>query len=183
MIRAAMGRITVQADPACYYRDPSFLYPLQSHTGYWFCVGVSQRWQTIMGILDDNFRTIIFNEYGDFLDMTSIRLPRFGLPGREKLSLAQVEAFFEEQVATTRGRLGLVDGCVRVKRFCFPELRVGITDLPDELQDFVRGASHLDQYEMDDDLETLKLWKEEDLFVFCWGQSFTIDKNGEVVSS
>ena len=47
-----------------YFRNPSFLYPLQSHPSYWFHVGKSDTSQVIIGLLGMRMQAMTFSNVG-----------------------------------------------------------------------------------------------------------------------
>ncbi len=165
-----------------YYRDAEFLYPLQSHPPYWFHVGRSEARQAIMGLLGKKFCVIVFSDKGDLIEVQERPLPDPPSVSRGADELDWVYRILEREAVQVRTEQGLVDEAIHVKRFRLPKLQAGIDDLPDELQEYLanRGVSGATEEDLE---EALEGWKEESLFVFWWGQSFTVNSEGAVSSS
>lgn len=165
-----------------YYRDSAFLYPLQSHSPYWFHVGRSEAKQTIMGLLGKKFCIMVFSDKGDLIEVQERSLTAPPSPSRGADELDWLQEIVEREVVQVRTQQGLMDETIHVKRFRLPKLQAGIDDLPDDLQEYLanRGLSAPTEEDLE---EALEGWKEESLFVFWWGQSFYVDSEGAVTSS
>jgi hypothetical protein len=170
----------------CYFRDDDFLYPIQGHPEYWFYVGKSESTQALLGLLGNDLAVILFDTEGNCLGFQEPRMSvrdyarRAG--GRE-LQEQQLRSGIERQVRLYRERMGLVDEIIHVKRFRFPDVNVGVDDVPDDIQEYLLKPAAFTERDRDDLEDTLEGWKEEDLFVFWWGQSYTMDAEGVVTSS
>lgn len=169
-----------------YFRDEDFTYPIQGHPEYWFYTGKSQNRQALIGLLGNCLTAVIFDSGGNCLGVPE---PLTSVPGSVQmspgkgLSEEQLRVQVEKQIDLYRDQMGFENAGIQVKRFAFPTHKIGVEDLPDDLQEFLlnpRRFSNADRADLED---TLEGWKEEDLFVFWWGQSFTMDMQGCVTSS
>jgi hypothetical protein len=173
------AKIVVVFQEPYYYRDNDSLYALQTHDPYWFHVGRSETKQAIMGLLGREFCIVIFDQAGNLVEVQENALIS-SFTGDDDLEwLHQVVGSKVEQ---TRRQLGLADETILVKRFHLPKLRAGLSDLPDDLREYL--VDRRQSGNVEDDLEeALEGWKEESLFEFWWGQSFSVDSSGAVCSS
>ena len=164
------------------YRDPSFLYRLQSHPSYWFLVGRSEAKQAIMGPLGMKFCVVMFDDKGDLIEVQErlLVVPPSAPSGVKELDW--LHGIVESEVEQVRTEQGLADEPVRVKRFWLPKLHAGIADLPDDLQEYIanRGLSSPREEDLE---EALEGWKEESLFVFWWDAEYYVNEEGVVTSS
>jgi hypothetical protein len=169
-----------------YFRDDDFLYPIQGHPEYWFYVGRSDSKQVLIGLIGNDLAVIGFDTEGKCLGfqepLLSVRDYARSTGGQE-LQEQQLRSEIERQVRLYRDRMGLADEDIHVKRFRFPDVNVGVDDLPDDIQDYLLNTTAFNERDRADLEDTLEGWKEEDLFVFWWGQSFTMDTEGVVTSS
>jgi hypothetical protein len=167
---------------AYYYRDPSFLYPLQSHPAYWFYVGRSEAKQAIMGLLGMKFSVIVFSDKGDLIEVQERSLAVAPAPSGGAGELNRLHAIVEKEVAQARAEHRLADEAIHIKRFRLPTLQAGVDDLPDDLQEYIANRCLSSRTEGDLE-EALEGWKEESLFVFWWEASLYVDSEGAVSSS
>jgi hypothetical protein len=125
---------------------------------------------------------VVFNDKGDLIEVQERPLLVPPSSSRAADELNWLHGIVEREVAQVRKEHSLADEPIRVKRFRLPKQQAGIDDLPDELQEYIanRGLSSPPEEDLE---EALEGWKEESLFVFWWGQSFSVDGEGVVTSS
>ncbi len=168
-----------------YYRKPDHLYTIQAHPEYWFYTARSDSRQALLGLRDRGVIIVLFDAKGGFLETQMSATPLLqvleslgGIEGDTRLRAA-----VDRLVSHERDRLGLRAAPIRVKRFWLGPAQVGVSDFPDELQAWRDASSTLSDAERAECEDAVKGWEEEDLFVFWWGQSYTMDDTGEVTSS
>lgn len=165
-----------------YFRDQQHLYMLQSHSDYWFVVGKNSHAQIVFGIAHGKLLTLTLNPHGDLIKWEQEMVPRFRRVDQGRL-LTVLYDWFADRVAKLPSDIFQPTDVIAVKRFWIPDHNVGISDIPDDAAEF---ASHPLEYTAAERLEytgLLEDWMEEDLFVWWWNQSFTVDAAGWVTSS
>ena len=85
---------------------------------------------------------------------------------------------FWEELDKWADEIGLAQERISVKPFYLREHSVGIKDLPDEYQAFLRGEDVGDDWS-----EEVQRWQDEGDFVFIWGQEYYMNREGEVIST
>ncbi|MBY0514149.1 MAG: hypothetical protein K2P78_09600 [Gemmataceae bacterium] len=169
-------------DTPYYFRKADHLYPVSNHPEYWFYVGRSEQTQVIIGLLDRTVAVLRFSPAGDLLGPPEV-LRSFDATGDHTLDEDELRELVEAEVETYRSQHGLDDEMVFVKRFRFPDRNAGIDDLPEEVQEVVQHPSRFSPADRADLEDTLQAWKDDDLYVLWWGQSFTVDADGLVTAS
>ena len=163
-------------------RNDDFLYAVNSHPSYWFYVGVSSNSQGIMGLVGRKLLIILFDAKGEVDSIFTEDLPPPATSAIDSADLDTVQVLLDEMVEKVRQSKAWCDRTIHVKRFELSEFPVGVYDLPEHLEDYVRCRK--DNGDCEDDLEEeLEGWLEESLFRFKWVQSFTMNLHGEVTSS
>ncbi|MBX9624139.1 MAG: hypothetical protein K2X82_10050 [Gemmataceae bacterium] len=164
-----------------YYRDAHSTYPLQSHPQYWFHVGKADTRQVIMGLVGNLYSVVLFSTTGDFMGIEQRPL---GTPVTYDVNRNGFETLHDlvsDQVSQTRLEWGLIDEVINIKRFWLPANRTGISDLPDDLHDYVIYSRALrPERDMEDAIEG---WTDESLFAFWWDICFYVNFDGIVTSS
>jgi len=166
-----------------FIREKSFLYPLQSHPGYWFHVGRSDDRQALFGLIGCKMYAFLFSELGDLIETQSWPLPLTSDASNGPVEFAKVHKVVEAEVDNYRETTKLIDQPINVKRFSVPDLNVGIEDLPSELRAFSMNPALVESAERPSLQEALSGWIEEALFVLRWDQDFYVDAEGIVTSS
>lgn len=164
-----------------YFRPATWLYALQSHPTYWFCVGRSEETQAIIGMRGDEFVTITFEPGGD---LTAIERANWAceVVGVE-VHLPLLREIFLAYVERRRACMGLSDAPIRIHRFFDQGLWAGIEDVADDLKEFALDQEGADRAEREDLEDSLAWWREEGQYVFWWGPDHWVNEQGEVVAS
>jgi hypothetical protein len=124
---------------------------------------------------------IVFNDAGDVLEVR--RWPIQSEATSKDLSFDKLRQVVATEVDEFRRVMGQIDETIHIKRFWLPQIGAGISDLADELLEYVVSPDSLHENERQDLGESLTSWKEEDLFAFWWNQSFYVDSQGVVATS
>lgn len=169
-----------------YFRDEDYLYPIEGHPEYWFYTGRTEDKQALLGLIGNDLIVFQFdsegNRLGDQETLFSVNDFVKKMEGKE-LQEVQLQSEIERQIRLFRTRTGFEDTGIQVKRFRLREINVGIEDMPDDVQECLLNPSAFSEQDRVDLTDTLEGWKDENLFVFWWGQSFTMDAEGLVTSS
>jgi len=166
-----------------YYRDVTCLYPLQSHSDYWFHVGRSEAEQAIFGYINNKLLHITFSPAGDLIAVREAIFQPQNLAPSSELTLEKLHEAIDTQAMRYRKMRRLKDACIHIKRFSLPRYNIGIRDVSDDLETFIFDPGSYDLADRIDLGETLQAWKEESLFVFWWDEDFYVDSEGLVSSS
>lgn len=79
--------------------------------------------------------------------------------------------------------IGAVKSQILVHRFALPELHIGITDLPQYLQEVVDNPDGTDPGRMEELLPVLNEWRRDGQYVLLWDEEYFMDANGRVDST
>jgi hypothetical protein len=136
----------------------------------------------IVGLAGRGLLRLVFNDAGELVDQSEHDFPIRPL-NVGGVNLEWLDLVFRERVERERKALGTRDATIHVRRFMLPNLRIGIEDLADQLQDYLRNPESFSASERVELDEVLRAWRSQGLYVFWWQQSFEVGGDGMVVSS
>jgi hypothetical protein len=150
------------------------------NNGHYFTTGVDgQGRQVLIGLLfgatSPEVVAVLFDKSGDYL--SSVAEPIVPRTGENDGAAA------ERTLAEVRSAIGLSPAHILIKKFWLNDRQVGIADLPEHYQDFLRAPEEFDEQRRAELLEDVRRWFSEGDFVLWWGEDYYLDKDGDVSSS
>jgi hypothetical protein len=134
--------------------------------------------QALIGIVDDLLTLVIFSQTGNFEEIDQRDLP-YPDDGRV-LTEEQVWEAIEEWKQV----LGFTDRAIAVESFSLPDLRIGISDLPDSFQRFLRNPDTVEHAERRAKWEAdIEEWNATNKFILRWGDDYWMDAEGNVYAT
>lgn len=164
-------------DTPYYYRQDSHLYRLAAAPHYCWYTGRKRRQQLLLGVADDKFVKVAFDENGAVLQFDSTILTKTQIPDWIETPTGPGLAY--QQLVD----LGLECSDIDIRRFWIPDLRIGIEDLFDTGKDLRLNRASFTEEEFQDTLDSIEIWESLDQFVFWWHSDFYIGPAGQVESS
>ena len=162
-----------------YFRDENYHYKLQSHLPYGFWVGKSDKFQAVWGVNNNYAELIWFDLEGNFVSLDKVAF--------DDTSKISNELDFDEVtnklIQNVRQKFGLADETILVKRFWLEKLEAGIEDLTETMKEFLTNSDSFEEEEAAEYKELIEDWKDEQQYVFWWGQDFYVSKEGFVETS
>ena len=163
-------------------------YPLRHDNGYFDTGATGDGRQVIMSFSWGGLIAVFFDRDGSLLDWEVRPLPRepdcHPVSGR-MLHSPEFDAAVEAATRSWKRELNLHEQPIRVRRFSIDELGVGIEDLSDDDEDFLK-APEMEEPEEEERLErwkSLREWWSSGSFVLYWGNDLWLDGDGNVTSS
>jgi hypothetical protein len=162
-----------------YFRPESYLYLLQSHPSYYFCVGRSDAVQALWGLVGKEIYVIKFTLSGDlkdagWLNQTDLLISE---------SILDYDVTLDKVTAYLQNEFHLVDQTISIKRFWLSEVNAGIEDVTDNIKECLLEPSSFTPEEIEDCQESLEIWKSDEQFAFWWDQNFYMSSEGLVEAS
>lgn len=162
-----------------YFRPESYLYSLQSHPDYYFCVGRSDTAQALWGLVGEEVYIIWFTFSGDMREGELLNRADL-LASTDKLDHNIV---LDKATLYLQHEFNLEDQKISVKRFWLGDMDIGIEDVTDNIKECLVDSSSFTPDEIVDCEESLEIWKSEGQFAFWWEQNFYVSLDGFVETS
>ncbi len=161
-------------------QDAERRYPINSHETYFFFAGrTHDKRQVLMGLLCPDLVAFFFDAGGNLLNVEHRPVSFFqGVTPPYDIFDERIPALIDEWQV----EMGFQPSTIKVKKFFFQELYIGIEDYPSHFGEILSDPQASEE-EKSDIRDSMRLWDEERQFVLQWGNDYWIDESGEVVSS
>lgn len=162
-----------------YFRTEAYLYHIQSHPNYYFCVGASKDAQALWGVIGETVYLVWFSPKGDIQEIEAHPWSEFitSIDTRSYDSLlAAASLKFTDQY-------GLKTVPISVKRFWIQNIDAGIEDASDTIKEAIQFPERFNTEELFDSAESLEVWKSDGQYVIWWEQNYYMSREGAVVAS
>jgi hypothetical protein len=159
-------------------------YMIQSHE-FDFFVGTSNAdEQVLLGIFWPQLIAVFFNAAGTLLRY-EMRDPSVAWT---TLQEDDIDARLEDELEEWKRDLELRSCPIRVCKFFIEnrafDIRIGIRDMPEHLEDFLQDPSFVeDEAERRDWYESVARWRAQESHVLFWGKEYWMNRHGEVTDT
>jgi hypothetical protein len=135
--------------------------------------------QVVMGMLFPWAVVVYFTPDGAFLKVEKKRLDTNAAP--EQRFQPDVEDGFRDVLRSWQGQIGYLEAPIQLQQFFLNEYRIGIRDLPSDLQDYLNNPERYPGEDHEEFLNDIESWKEEGNYVFWWGTDYPVNTDGETL--
>ena len=158
------------------------LYPIACAPHDFLYAGtVSGERQVLIGISGHHLAGVFFDRQGNFIEVQERRLPGYNSwehVDHDDPRVLKVLHDWQEE-------LGFTAATIKVRRFDVPGQGIGIEDRPEHFEAFLKDPERVEPDEVTRarDLESIRRWEREGMYVLWWGRDLWMDGNGEVEST
>ena len=160
----------------------SKVYHLKNFPGDFYTGHRNDGTQVFIGIEYPKIVAVLFDLEGKYLETLIKELSQatqFAFNEAKKKKRWPVFVEDWEELGRWAAELGFTSGAISIQKFCLPEYRLCVQDIPRIYQEFLNNGTECDERV----LEQIENWKEVNDYVLVWGKEYDIDREGEVVST
>ncbi|QDT25082.1 hypothetical protein Enr10x_03760 [Gimesia panareensis] len=154
------------------------MYTIQSE-GTRFWTGTTGETQVILGGVLPDIRVYIFNREGKFLELKSFSIEV--LLGGAGMSNEDLFLSVEKALRQVMHLLGIHEGTIKIQEYA--DEVFSLSELTDELQDFVNNRERYTDDEKEELDEIYNDWKNSQYYALYWVEEYWMTSEGELECS
>jgi hypothetical protein len=161
-------------------------YTIQNYDDYYSTGTTGNDEQVVMGLIAPDIVIYFFDQEGFYLRQKSVPLPNPPEKDSESgiyLLDSHFIARFADELAEVKRQFGYQPGPISIETFFDPKNYVGVSSYPSNYQEFLDYPDRFSEEEKQAYESYIKQWDDDECFVFCWGEEYWMNSNGEIESS